>query len=89
MGLPVVATRVGGIPEQMIDGETGLLVRPRDPVALADAWQKMLADPAPASAMGRAGRDRVERLFPVSRQVSAHEALYERVIEPRNGSVHR
>jgi glycogen synthase len=55
-GLPVVATAVGGVPEQIIDGETGILVPPRDHAALASAIDALAADVAARQAMGRAGR---------------------------------
>ncbi len=62
-GLPVVATAVGAIPEIVADGETGLLVPPRDPAALAAACAALLADPARARRMGEAGRARVAVQF--------------------------
>ncbi len=60
---PVVATRVGGIPEVVRDGETGLLARPADPADLADKLAVVLTDPARAAEMGRRGRARVADLF--------------------------
>jgi starch synthase len=62
-GTPVVATRVGGIPEVVVDGETGGLVPPGDEAALARALRDALADPARARRMGDAGRRRVEAHF--------------------------
>lgn len=62
-GTPVVASRVGGIPEVVVDGETGWLVEPGDPVALAAALRTALADPGRARRMGEAGRRRVEAHF--------------------------
>ena len=59
-GLPVVATAVGGIPEQVADHETGRLVPPRDPDALTDAVDAMLDDPGRAARMGAAARRRAE-----------------------------
>ncbi|ONH61087.1 glycosyl transferase family 1 [Frankia sp. CcI49] len=59
----VVASRVGGIPEVVADGSTGLLVPPDDPAALAGAVNEVLADPARAAAMGRAGRERAVAEF--------------------------
>ena len=75
-GLPVVATRVGGNPEVARDGETGLLVPPGDPEALAGAIARMHRDPDLARRMGEAGRLRVERHFDVRRMVADYEALY-------------
>jgi D-inositol-3-phosphate glycosyltransferase len=60
---PVVATRFGGFPEVVIDGETGLLVPPRDPRALATAIETLLADPARCPAMGVVGRAHVVANF--------------------------
>ena len=59
----VVASRVGGIPEVVDDGVTGLLVPPEDPAALADAMNQLLRDPGRADAMGRAGRERAVAEF--------------------------
>jgi glycosyltransferase involved in cell wall biosynthesis len=67
--LPVVSTRLSGIPEIVIDGETGLLVPPGDAAALADALGVILDQPTRAQAMGRAGRRRAERLFDLSTNV--------------------
>jgi glycosyltransferase involved in cell wall biosynthesis len=61
--LPIVATRIDAIAEQVRHGETGLLVAPDDPAALAGALESLLADPARARAMGRAGQARVQREF--------------------------
>jgi glycosyltransferase involved in cell wall biosynthesis len=62
-GLPVVATRVGGVPEVVIDGVTGLLVPPRQPKALAQAIVRLLVDPDLAKSMGASGRERAETVF--------------------------
>jgi len=61
--LPVVSTRLAGIPEMVIDGETGILVAPGDAVAFADALQKLLSDKNRARAMGAAGRRHAEANF--------------------------
>lgn len=58
-GVPVVATAVGGVPEVVVDGVTGLTVPPRDPAALADAVRRTLDDPAAAARRARRGLDRV------------------------------
>jgi len=62
-GLPVVSTKVSGIPEMVSAGETGLLVEPGDAHALADAIMELSADPERRRAMGIAGRARAQRLF--------------------------
>lgn len=63
LGLPVVATQVSGIPELVTPGRNGLLVEPDDPAALADAIQRVLADPVLAAALGRAARAGVTEHF--------------------------
>jgi glycosyltransferase involved in cell wall biosynthesis len=79
MGLPVVATAVDGTPEVVRDGETGRLVPPARPAALADALRALLADPARARAMGRAGRAHVLARFDLDTQVEATARVYRRV----------
>lgn len=78
-GLAVVATRVGGNGEVVVDGETGLLVPPADPAALAEALAAIAARPDRA-AMGRAGRTLVERQFSVERMARAYATLYAEVL---------
>src|SRR6266511_3327520 len=68
-GLPVVGSRIEAVPEIVVDGETGLLVPPRRPEALADALAALLADPARARRMGEAGRARVTERFGWERTV--------------------
>ena len=73
---PVVATAVEGMPELVRDGETGRLVPPRDPAALAEAIVATLADPTTAQTRARAGRKRVEAHFSLRAKLDATEALY-------------
>ena len=75
-GRAVVATRVGGIPEQIRDGEDGMLVPPGDPVALAGAIEGLLCDRVRAAEMGRRGRERVRKEREVGRYLDEIEALY-------------
>jgi glycosyltransferase involved in cell wall biosynthesis len=74
-GLPVVATAVGGTPEIVLDGQTGLLVAPGDPFALGDAVLALQADRSQAERFGRAGRARVEAYFGEVRMIRQVEAL--------------
>jgi len=74
--LPVVATRVGGIPELVDDGVTGHLVPPSDPDALATAILDLLDHPNRAAAFGQAGRMRIAREYSFDRMVAQFEALY-------------
>ncbi|HEY4411410.1 MAG TPA: glycosyltransferase [Gaiellaceae bacterium] len=73
---PVVATAVGGTPELVVDGETGILVPPGSVDALADALQALLDDPARAARMGEAGRDRVLATFSAAATVERVLGLY-------------
>jgi glycosyltransferase involved in cell wall biosynthesis len=71
LGRAVVASRVGGIPEMIVHGESGLMVPPDDVEALADALEQLLRDPALARRLGDAGRARVSELFTPELQLSA------------------
>src|SRR5262249_37589148 len=75
-GLPVVATRVGGNPEVVVDGETGLLVPPAAPTARAGALLQLGRDPEAGRRMGAAGRRRALRDFDVRGTIAAYEHLY-------------
>ena len=68
-GLPVVSTRIGGIPEMVIDNETGFLMRPDDPVALADAIEKVINDRSLGQKLGQAGHGRAQKLFSIEKNV--------------------
>ncbi len=63
LGRPVAATAVGAVPEAVVDGTTGRLVPPRDPVALGDAVADLLLDPAAAAAMATAGKQLADQRF--------------------------
>jgi glycosyltransferase involved in cell wall biosynthesis len=76
-GSPVVTTRVGGNPELVADGDTGVLVAPADPGALAGAVGALLADPAEARRLGDNGRRHVRGRFGVEAMVRQYEAIYE------------
>lgn len=75
IGLPVVATAVGGVSEMVVDGQTGLLVPPEDPEAMARALHLLAHDPERRTAMGEAGRNLVSS-FSIERSTEALEHLY-------------
>jgi glycosyltransferase involved in cell wall biosynthesis len=75
-GLPMIVTDVGGNAEAVIDGETGLVVAPRNPEALADAILRLAGDAEERRRYGEAGRRRVEVHFSLEVCVAAYEALY-------------
>lgn len=78
---PVIGCRVGGVPEVVDDGVTGLLVPPEDPEALAAAILRLLADPDLRQRMGAEGRRTVQSRFSVSQMIDRNLALYEQVLE--------
>jgi glycosyltransferase involved in cell wall biosynthesis len=80
-GKPVIATRVGGIPEAIKDGETGILVKAGDGEALAAAIIHLMSEPATRQRMGVEGRKRVEENFSVQSMVRNTEKLYEMILE--------
>lgn len=77
VGVPVIATAVGGVPEVVVDGVTGLLVPAADPSVLAAAIERLLAEPALAARLGAAGRQLVVERFSMERMVRATEQLYQ------------
>ncbi|MBI4644646.1 MAG: glycosyltransferase family 4 protein, partial [Deltaproteobacteria bacterium] len=81
MSLPVVATRVGGLPEMVYPGETGWLAPPGDAPALAAAMSQLLAAPEICETFGRAGRERVERDFSLSAMVRSHEEVFANLLK--------
>lgn len=84
VGLPVVATRVGGIPDVVADGETGVLVPPRDEAALAGALLGLLRDPRRRQTYGQAARRSMDERFDVEAMVGAIDRLYEVVWDEKH-----
>ncbi len=78
-GVPMVATAVGGIPEVLVDGETGRLVAPGDPQALAERITELLRDEPRRLEMGRHARDKVRGEFSFAQQSEQYEALFQRL----------
>jgi glycosyltransferase involved in cell wall biosynthesis len=79
-GIPVVATAMGGIPDLVVEGETGLLVPPSDPRALAGAIQSLLANASERARLGEAGQRR-SLMFSATAVVPRIESAYREVIE--------
>ncbi len=82
-GLPVVATRVGAVPQVVADGVTGLLVEPENSGALAEAMNRMLDSPGLRESFGRAGQALVRETFSAARMTEDYLALYQQVLETR------
>lgn len=77
---PVVAARVGGIPEQIVDGETGILVPPKDSQAIADAILNLVSDKDKIKKMGNSGRKRVTEYFDIDICVDKVESIFEEML---------
>jgi trehalose synthase len=82
---PVVASRIGGIQDQIVDGDSGLLVDPTDLDAFAEAVSGLLADPGRAEHMGERARERVRDRFLGARHLEQYADLFERLIQPDAG----
>ena len=83
--LPIVATRVGGAGEVVVDGETGLLVPPRDPAALAHTTLALLGDPELGCTLGAAARARAITEFAIDRMVERTLGVYQAVVAEKPG----
>jgi len=79
--LPVIATKVGGIPEVVVDGETGLLIEPSNPQGLARAIECLLDNSDLRMRMGRAARERVEQLFTWEKHMSQLIQIYMKILD--------
>jgi glycosyltransferase involved in cell wall biosynthesis len=82
-GLPVVATAVGGTPEVVLEGQTGLLAPPGDSDALAQALAALLRDPSRRHTLGAAGRARLAEEFSIDRTLERLEDLYRRLLSAK------
>lgn len=79
-GIPVVVSNVGGLPEVVVDGTTGLMVSPNDEVAAAECFEKLFLSPNLRDGLGRAGRQRVRERYDWNQTAKIMENLYEEVI---------
>ena len=75
-GLPVVSTKIGGIPEMVVENETGFLVQPGDAAGFANAIERLISNPAVAQKMGSAGYERAQRLFSIERNARELYTLF-------------
>ncbi len=89
LGKPVIASAAGGNPELVVDGESGLLVPPRDPAAMAAAVRRLLTDPALSARLARGGRQRVEAGFSSEVRLDRIEALYARLLREKSSVASR
>jgi len=83
-GLPVVASKVGGVPELVDDGITGFLVPPGDHLSLAQAIRKLVDDKNLREKMGKLGREKALKLFTVERMLEETARVYEEVLKIKN-----
>jgi len=81
MEIPTVATNVGGVSEQIIEGETGILVQPRDVKGISEAIIYLLKNDKISKEMGKKGRHQVEQLFSLEKCVQGHKNIYKDVYE--------
>ena len=79
-GVPIIASRVGGIPEAVMDGVTGLLVPPGDPAALEQAMRRLLCEPLLRERLGRAGAERARREFGTDAMVEGNLNVYRELL---------
>jgi len=80
MGVPVIATAIGGSLDQVADGVTGFLIPPSDPQALAEKIELLIRDPALRSRMAQAGPERIGQTFSLEGMVQRLERLYREIL---------
>ena len=85
-GLPVVASRVGGIPELVLENNTGMLVPPNDPQVLAEALALYVRQPALGRQHGAAGRARIEARYSIAAMLSGYTSLYDALCKTKTKS---
>ncbi|WP_173475011.1 glycosyltransferase [Fibrobacter succinogenes] len=83
LGLPIVASNVGGIPDVVIDGESGILVPEKNPVALADAFKRLAADPSLTEHLLAGARKRISECFTWDGIIKRQVEVYKRVVDSR------
>ena len=81
LGKPIVATAIGGVPEVVEDGQTGILIRSRDSKLVTNAIRRLLDDSEFARRLGQNGRMRYEQRFTAAAMASAYQSLYDDCVE--------
>ena len=80
MGLPVIATNIGGSPEQVVEGVTGFLIAPNDVEALANRIEELAKNPERRVQFGTAGVERIRKCFSLEQTTREVEELYRRIL---------
>jgi glycosyltransferase involved in cell wall biosynthesis len=83
LGLPIVASNVGGIPDVVVNGESGILVPEKDPVALANAFKRLEADPTLIQKLLAGARKRIDKCFTWDGIIERQVEVYKRVVDSR------
>ena len=83
LGLPIVASNVGGIPDVVVDGESGILVPEKDPAALADAFKRLEADPTLIQKLLAGARNRIDKCFTWDGIIERQVEVYKKVVDSR------
>ena len=83
LGLPIVASNVGGIPDVVVNGESGILVPEKDPVALANAFKRLEADPTLIQKLLAGARKRIDKCFTWDGIIERQVEVYKKVVDRR------
>ena len=83
LGLPIVASNVGGIPDVVVNGESGILVPEKDPVALANAFKRLEADPTLIQKLLAGARKRIDKCFTWDGIIERQVEVYKKVVDSR------
>ena len=86
-GLPVISTAIGGIPEMVIENETGILVSPGDPGALASAIEKVIVDLSFARHLGEQGQKRAGKLFSIEKNARSLIRIFAELADSKIGNL--
>jgi glycosyltransferase involved in cell wall biosynthesis len=88
IGLPVIASRVAGIPEMIVDGETGILIPPGNIEVIGDEIKRLMSNPSLRKSLGEKGRERVLKEFPKGKMLGQVRELYASIINEKHEACH-